>query len=385
MFRERHPEGVVVEAEIPLKSEPGPAAAATPIETDSKPSSPSLLPILRQASKELELEIESSRAELAQLLTQEPGAMPPAAVDDVCAASASAAPTLRVLTLNVHGWHVDGLNDAWAAPPGLIALLRRADPDVIALQEATRNRVPPLAHALGNYHWLFQRNTCLLSKHELIATTPGHTAGCGRKQKGRSPSHKEMKGGCHTRHCVGRLAGPDGIQVEVVCVHLDHQHEPRRLAEVAKLSRYLAENGSAAPTARRVWTGDFNALTRSDYSDGVWAEIADSRARNAWEPPMSELTHAIARAPTKKAPLGLGMLDARDAAPPEQRFGPLGTSRFDTRIDYVFVSPALAPAVASCEHVVAIPNVSDHNAVMVTFDLSQLVTSMVTSPGAEYG
>ena len=87
---------------------------------------------------------------------------------------------------------------------------------------------------------------------------------------------------------------------------------------------------------------------------------------------MSELTDAMTRAPTKKAPLGLRMLDTRLVAPPAERHGPLGTSRFDTRIDYVWCSPVLAPAVASCEHVVAIPETSDHNAVMVTFDLSRI-------------
>ena len=132
----------------------------------------------------------------------------------------------------------------------------------------------------------------------------------------------------------------------------------------------LALLSSADGRVRRGARGVPHAPLHPQLARRIEGSIVDHRARNAWEPPVSELTDAMARAPTKKAPLGLRMLDARHATPRAQRLGPLGTSRFDTRIDYCFVSPALAPAVASCETIVAIPETSDHNAVMVSFDLS---------------
>ena len=63
------------------------------------------------------------------------------------------------------------------------------------------------------------------------------------------------------------------------------------------------------------------------------------------------------------------MIDAWEAAPKERRIGPLGTSRFNTRIDYIYLSSALDGAVRACEHCVAMPLVSDHNMVKATIDL----------------
>jgi len=45
---------------------------------------------------------------------------------------------------------------------------------------------------------------------------------------------------------------------------LDHRVEPKRLAQADTLS---AELGSIlTPDSAQIWTGDFNALTREDYS-----------------------------------------------------------------------------------------------------------------------
>ena len=56
----------------------------------------------------------------------------------------------------------------------------------------------------------------------------------------------------------------------------------------------------------------------------------------------------------------------RDAAAGDAR----PTSRFDTRIDYVFLGPGTASRwrVAACEHVEAIPAASDHNLVVATLE-----------------
>ena len=35
----------------------------------------------------------------------------------------------------------------------------------------------------------------------------------------------------------------------------------------------------------QIWTGDFNALTREDYSEQEWERVGEVRARECWEKP----------------------------------------------------------------------------------------------------
>ena len=39
----------------------------------------------------------------------------------------------------------------------------------------------------------------------------------------------------------------------------------------------------------QLWLGDFNALTRDDYSQTEWDEIVDQRVENGREPPCSKV------------------------------------------------------------------------------------------------
>ena len=43
----------------------------------------------------------------------------------------------------------------------------------------------------------------------------------------------------------------------------------------------------------QVWTGDFNALTRKDYSKKEWEAIANVRKKNNWESPQIDLTKKV--------------------------------------------------------------------------------------------
>ena len=280
-------------------------------------------------------------------------------------ASAMPSTTLTVATLNVHGWH----NESDSSWEGLVHLLQATAPDVVALQEATKHRVPALADALGGLHWLVRHNCALLSRYHLTPIGLGHTGGKARYQSGRFASRKELKHDRRTRHCAARVclgSEEDPIEVDIVCLHLDHVREPTRLSELAKLVVHLSELTALAPTPHRILTGDFNALTRDDYTAVEWARIADVRARNAWEAPVSEVTAAMTRAPTKAATLGLQMVDACRDFVAANAHGPCTpTSRFDTRIDYVYLSHALAGGgVTAYECHNCMPDISDHNLVL---------------------
>ena len=81
---------------------------------------------------------------------------------------------------------------------------------------------------------------------------------------------------------------------------------------------------------------------------------------------MSEVTAAMTRAPTKAAPLGLQMVDACRDFVTANALGPCTpTSRFSTRIDYIYLSHALAGGgVTAYECHNCMPDISDHNLVL---------------------
>ena len=260
-------------------------------------------------------------------------------------------PTVRIGTLNVHGW--DNLD-------AMIAMLHHADLDVIGLQEAPNQNLPAVARALGKksagahqYEYVHLHCCAILSRLRIVDSNTR-----GKRERDKRADR--------VRHVRALLELRGGGTLDVACVHLDHVREPNRLSQLATLA---ASFDKRRPDCI---IGDFNALTRSDYSRAEWDRIADVRARNAWEPPQTHLTCqmttpagqkvAVGRANTTDR--GLGYVDARLAA--RAQLGPRTTCRFDTRIDYVYVdAAALASAeIVSCEHVVAIPHVSDHNLVI---------------------
>lgn len=72
----------------------------------------------------------------------------------------------------------------------------------------------------------------------------------------------------------------------------DYRAEPLRLEELTEI-RYKMSELLEDPDCRQIWCGDFNALTRSDYSEEEWKEIANVRARNMWESPKTELMQKV--------------------------------------------------------------------------------------------
>lgn len=311
-------------------------------------------------------------------------------------ATPSRATSLRVLTLNVHGWH-NSDDSSWQ---GLIAMLKAMCPDVIALQEATKHRVPALAHQLGDMNWTARHNCAILSRSELTPLESGQVVGIGRSSQ-QVQTRKEKRGTgdlggkgrpferfCRAAIAVANLSQP----LEVVCLHLDHVRETNRLSQLRDLVQSQQVPGRSP---FQVWCGDFNALTLRDYEAHELARITEHRARSNWEIPVDHITSCMT-APMGSAPLargsgravqpGLGFVDCWHAAA-EEASGPLGTSRFDSRIDYVYCSPALAAAkdgaeaggsaggappavVRRCEHLQTIPHVSDHNAVFALLEIA---------------
>ena len=84
----------------------------------------------------------------------------------------------------------------------------------------------------------------------------------------------------------------DTFALQFINLHLDHRKETTRLDEIESLLRQEAFSitDDGQPNLPHVWLGDFNSLTRSDYSDKEWRNISETRSLNSWEPPKSDLT-----------------------------------------------------------------------------------------------
>mmetsp|Transcript_22735 Transcript_22735/g.61611 ORF Transcript_22735/g.61611 Transcript_22735/m.61611 type:complete len:307 (+) Transcript_22735:166-1086(+) len=282
--------------------------------------------------------------------------------------------SLRIITFNVHAWHNRHGEETFSR---ISTVLERSGADVIALQEATKSRVPALASALGDLWWVAADSTAILARTRLSSMDPRQTAGRGfrvdaRRRVGRVTRSQKVPR--HTWAAMHVQTEDGGVGVQIVALHLDHVHEPKRISELAVLID-RTNIDSDRPT---VFLGDFNALTRGDYGSNELRRIASVRASQAWEPPKWDLTSALTRYPggiSNKSPLvpplerlAIGAVDAWVAA--MRREGELRTSRFDTRIDYVFLNQAMASAfaVAYCAIGQAMPIASDHNPVLAVLE-----------------
>lgn len=260
---------------------------------------------------------------------------------------------MRVVSLNVHQWKTaKGRNNV----DGLVSLVAAQQPHVVCLQESqggSRGLLEfrsKLSRALpgGVPHVAQRGDVAVLSVWPIGSqATPG--------SKGRG-STRVMT----VEVLVGSADGSDGGDIgegcnrfHVSCVHLDYQYEPRRLRQMDSLEAHIA-----TIDAGHVVCGDFNALTRSDYSALDWAAIAEVRKRNRWEQPLGTLMDRMGQR---------GWRDCwRDCCSSEER-GPRSTCRFDTRIDYILTSPGFDSAwqQVSCTHVPT--DFTDHALVLAEF------------------
>jgi endonuclease/exonuclease/phosphatase family metal-dependent hydrolase len=136
----------------------------------------------------------------------------------------------------------------------------------------------------------------------------------------------------------------------LLVTHLDHRTEPNRLTELSMLLKF-ATNLSATP---HLLMGDFNALKRSDYTDADWNEIARVRRESNWEAPYVDVIENIEKA---------GYVDL--LATHQQSIIP--TSRFKTRVDYIFASNGITTDQSSV--IVSDLNQSDHKPVVTTIKI----------------
>jgi len=227
---------------------------------------------------------------------------------------------MRIATLNIHEF-TD--NHALDSRKKLAEFLNKRNPEVICLQEVSslsdlsnfidtiyyRDYTGKNTKTTKNkpitikYNFIYNRNTAILSIY---------------------PIQSKLMKKTIVRYTHGLIIS-NQLNINIICVHLNYKDEEVRQEELFKIMRDNYNKINNEPT---IVLGDFNALTRSDYSDKEWRHIAKLRRFSKWEPPVYDLTDSIK--------CKYNFIDTREIC--YMKTGENGTSRFDTRIDYIYIN-----------------------------------------------
>merc|ERR1712150_391196 len=315
--------------------------------------------------------------------------------------------SVKLGSLNVHGGH-SGYKDSFKK---LCQLIKDNDLDLIAMQEAPIVNVRRLQQHLGSgWEFIFQQNNAVLTRLPLASVYSKD----GMMSEGVLYSSSPLKKtGNFRRFCWARVAlsgwrdggkekvsaesEMDEIITDVISIHLDHQHEKMRMLQIQALHETVCLKNTQVEEI--IWMGDFNALTREDYSESKWQHIADVRSLNRWEAPVTKVTDwivnellfvnlwteaglldNIAGSNKRSSNITEKNLETNEQKCGEDakinfmhQVGGISTCRFDTHIDYIYTTPALSKrwSLEQMAHVVAMPDISDHNLVVATLSLQK--------------
>ena len=133
------------------------------------------------------------------------------------------------------------------------------------------------------------------------------------------------------------MIDPSAEPVFVTNCHLHYKTEPIRLRELDTIEKNLKTLFDER--VAQIWTGDFNSLTREDYDDETWEDIARVRRENNWEPPKVAITNQIKK------------MNFEDCWTLVGRPEPYGTCRFVDKIKEIWrqIQDAVACSVTTLE------------------------------------
>jgi endonuclease/exonuclease/phosphatase family metal-dependent hydrolase len=277
---------------------------------------------------------------------------------------------MRVLTYNIHGWctvtrqpNLDQVAQVIAATNAdIVGLNEVFYPRIV--EGATEAALEALAARLGMYfvfgpclRWPAQDNlppdaygNALLSRWPILASAAHHlTPVEGKEQRGLLEA---------------RIALPTGRPFTTYVTHLDHTDEEVRLTQLRALRTWTVRDRNRP----HIVMGDFNSVAPWDFVTRAEALVELGRY------PKGQIVINTGKGGPQVVPQleKAGYLDAYT------RFGIPGSDsslRLDhppVRVDYIFLSQALAPALTSCE-IWQEPlgeEASDHRPVLADFDLN---------------
>ena len=275
---------------------------------------------------------------------------------------------MRIVTYNIHGWrtadgkpNLDGVAETLQATVGdIIGLNEVYYPRVIAGD--SRPALEALAQRLGMHfvfgpclRWPAEQNmpadaygNALLSRWPIIASSAHHLTS-KEEDKEAVLAGKEQRG-----LLEGRILLPDGQTFTVYVTHLDHTSETARMVQLRIARTWLVRDRNRP----HLIMGDFNAVSRWEWPDEKLEELRDRPTRQGGN-----------LAGDGSGPQVVAAMEKAGYVDLYRTLGEPGAVTFPTddwriRIDYLFASQALAPAVTNCAIWTAADGVSDHRPVL---------------------
>lgn len=289
---------------------------------------------------------------------------------------------MRVGTYNVYEFRDRHANENMG---GVIDTIELMDCDVVGLQEV------PLTERSGYYGDESDESDgsyldgYLSDALSVRAITASASQGLGNTLlvRGKASGVRRVdlwRHGSPMRSAAMAYVPSDVGRVNVCTVHLDDRREMARLEQFRALEAELSWRGPS------LVFGDFNALRESDYDERRWDEIEQARSEAGIEWARHELTAYIDSLGWVDL-VRLGVAGSMDRyADSLRRPMPRGlteTSRYGTRVDYVWATPDLARKVRVTAFEVVPSDASDHRPVVVEIEpLRQKKRRAARSPSA---
>eukprot|EP01029_Cantina_marsupialis_P028713 TRINITY_DN777913_c0_g1_i1.p1 TRINITY_DN777913_c0_g1~~TRINITY_DN777913_c0_g1_i1.p1 ORF type:complete len:317 (-),score=69.04 TRINITY_DN777913_c0_g1_i1:881-1831(-) len=256
--------------------------------------------------------------------------------------------SIRIATLNVHCWEQGSKK--------LIEHIKHHNIDIICFQEAVlpnqcvdeKNYLFRLASELDmnviHGPSAFGFGNSLLSKYPIV---------CAGSQK------LHIIGSERRCFVMASIQTPFNQPLNVIGTHLDHICETHRIRQINLLEDYIEDTYLADD---HFLIGDMNSLTKSDYDDDKWNEIARIRELSHWEPPHNDLTNKF----KEEHEYDDSIVASKSKVPPVD-----STCRFNTRIDYILHKGSKWSFVPGSYNVCT-EKVSDHQMVYVDIEPNRL-------------
>ena len=225
--------------------------------------------------------------------------------------------TFSIMTLNVHDFKNYEMEDTYDKILNIIKNF-----DIIALQEVYHKNY--LHKITKGYNYTYNKGTIIMTKYPIQIVIDGPVEECYTSLIINLPIHRSIL---------------------VTNVHLNYQHELIRKKELNNILEkilFLTNDYSS------ILLGDFNALTKKDYTPKEWSEIYKVRKNGCWELPLTSLTDNLT-------------LEWLDSGSKDKK----KTCRYNTRIDYIYTKNL---NILKHNIIETHPTISDHNLVYINFN-----------------
>lgn len=275
---------------------------------------------------------------------------------------------MRVLTYNIHGWRT------LAGLPNLNAVaqvIAATNADLVGLNEVFYPRVvggdarPALEALAARLGMNFVFGPCLRwpAQDSLPADAYGNAFLSRWPILASAAHHLTPVPDAEQRGLLeARLALPTGRSLTAYVTHLDHRDEEARLTQLRAIRTWTVRDRNRP----HLILGDFNAVSPWDFATRRGA--ADELARLPQKANVLNID--------KGGPKVIAQMEKTGYVDAYTRFGIPGSPSFlglehpPVRIDYIFVSESLAPALTAAQiwHETPGQEASDHRPVLAEFD-----------------